>query len=753
MARTLSIVAIAVFLAAAGLAAFVTGYLDQTLARSADANAVPAQTLRSINALESALGYGGFLTEQRRLRDRPDAARAMAQHLEAAMAAFKRLGPVPADTKRELEGILAAYEAALQSAQSGYAVGSLEGAYFSLQQTAQRLRQGALNARLDSAAAMTQWAQWSIGLSLGLLALGLLVVASILSRRSVAPLNQLRASLASSGRDPEAGPIWGIDRKDEVGAVARAAERLRKTLVETPVLPALREGQALRIKLDGPAAALFERLVQDIAQAGAHVEASGSVGREQLNAAAQRLAATAAEISGFAGGARAEVNAALATLRAIAPDLDIKDRVAATLDELAAATQQLKATARDAQASQATVSQFAQTAPGLTAEAIGLLRGSGQTLSDALAGLDGRMAQALTSVSDLTERLSASAATLNSAAEESARRLAAAAKDMEGRSKDAELRLGLALDQAGQNARAQAAESAALKSALSQALDDIRQARSGLETAHGAPGMDLSQVLNAVQDLQSLLVQKAGAPGDPSSDSSERPGMAPMKSFRATPFARLPIAASDMLARLGSIAAEVRAAAGHDLSGIRAIADELAGALSVSDPNTDWASYAAALEAEAAQLSVDLAAVRESAAKTVEGLSSGAAIRPSGRASLAQQVSLLLADIAEADKFEPPQLVAVPQSGADALEAAAQDIQRLSDIIADLEARTEALAQTSALAMPEAPDGVISAQAARADQKTNEAIVSVMESIERLNNIAQSLSRAGDFQAQRKAGE
>jgi hypothetical protein len=29
----------------------------------------------------------------------------------------------------------------------------------------------------------------------------------------------------------------------------------------------------------------------------------------------------------------------------------------------------------------------------------------------------------------------------------------------------------------------------------------------------------------------------------------------------------------------------------------------------------------------------------------------------------------------------------------------------------------------------------------------------VMESIERLNNIAQSLSRAGDFQAQRKAGE
>ena len=231
--------------------------------------------------------------------------------------------------------------------------------------------------------------------------------------------------------------------------------------------------------------------------------------------------------------------------------------------------------------------------------------------------------------------------------------------------------------------------------------------------------------------------------------------MAATKPVRALPSAaKLPLAAADMLARLGSIAAEVRAAAGHDLSGLRAAADTLADALTVSGPDADWASYAAMLEAEAGQLDPSLGPVRESAAKTVEGLRSGATARPSGRAALAQQVALLLADIAAADAAVPPAaLVTLPQSPADALEAAASDLTRVNDLLADLEQRAETLAASAALGVPEGKDGIISADAARADQKASEAIVAVMESIERLNNIAQALSRAGDFQAARKAGE
>lgn len=734
LARTLSIAAIATILLAAGVVAFAIGYLDQMQRAAAGAQAAPAETVRALDALEHSLGYSGFLSAQRRLRDDPGAAADMARQMETAKAALAHMRGAPPEALRELRAIVAEYDSALQSAQAGYPAGqSLDAPFVSLRMEAARLRQASLTARLEALSGMTGWAQWAALGSLGLLAFGFLILSWILQGQVSAPLNQLRASMTAMGRDPAAGSVWGTDRRDEIGAVARAAEKLRKALVETPVLPPLREGQALKIKLDGPPAALFEKLVQDIAQAGAQIESAGGAGREQLAAAAQRLAATAAELSGFAQGARAEVREALSGI--------------------GGAAESLRAAADEARTNQAAVTHFTQSASGQTTDAVALLQGAGQTLAQALAAMETRMSDALASVSGLTEKLGASAATLNASAEDSARRLASAAKDMEGRSKEAELRLGLALDQAGQQARAQAQESAALKTALAQALDDIRQARSGLEAAHGGAGGDLGPILSAVQGLQSLLVQKAGAPSDTVPDSLERTGMAAAKSLKASGPARLPIAAADMLARLGSIAAEVRAAAGHDLTGLRGIAEDLADALSAPAPTTDWESFAAALEAEAAPLSADLAPIHASVAKAVQGLRAGIAAKPSGRSAIAQHVALLLADIAAADALTPPPLPATPQSAADALDAAAHDLQRIGELLADLELRAETLAQSAALGMADGPDGIIPADAARADQKASEAIVAVMESIERLNNIAQSLSRAGDFQAQRKAGE
>jgi hypothetical protein len=424
------------------------------------------------------------------------------------------------------------------------------------------------------------------------------------------------------------------------------------------------------------------------------------------------------------------------------------------LAELAASGEGLRMAAQDARANQSAVTAFTQNASGQTAEALGLLNSAGLNLKAALSSMEERMTRAFQSVSRLTEILSSSASALSTSAEESSRRLAAAAKDMEGRSKEAELRLGLALDQAGQQAKATAAESAALKVALAQALDDLRQTRSGLESMHGAPGADLTHVLSAVQELQTLLVQKAGVPGDTHPDSLEATAMTPLRIARPIPSSapKLPIAAADMLARLGSIAAEVRAAAGHDLSGLRAAAEALVPLLAGAEP-ADWAAHAATLDAERAQLSETLTGVHVAAAALAEGLQSDAPAAAEGRAALTAQLNVLLHQISEADKFEAPKTIAAPVPVADTLELAARDIQRLSDLIADMEHRAETLASSAAAGMATPADGVMATDPARADAAANEAIVAVMESIERLNNIAAALSRAGDFQAQRKAGE
>jgi hypothetical protein len=794
LVTTLRIAAIFLVLAAAALASFGAGFITNAYVTAAAPAANPAQIATVMQTVEEQLGYAGFLGAQKRFRDsaRADDATAMIGYTNEAQRALAKLDRFPAATFRELKAITERFSAAARLTGSGTSSGpDLEPAYQALRQETSRLRQAAVTARLDALSDMSRWAIAAIGSAVGLLVIGFVWVGWALSRSVLTPLRQLQSSLASAGRDMSAGPVWGVERKDEIGAIARGAERLRAAMAESANLPALAQSAPVKIRLDGPSGVIFEKLVSDLGAAATQLESAthavqsaGGAGREQLTSAAQRLSAVTAELSGFAHGARAEVRDAVEAMRGAASHTqtqgqtaqthvaqaaqrfqqtgeqmaaaaaEMSGRVTMALAELAASGEGLRMAAQEARANQSAVTAFTQNASGQTAEALGLLNSAGLNLKAALSSMEERMTRAFQSVSRLTEILSSSASALSNSTEDSSRRLAAAAKDMEGRSKEAELRLGLALDQAGQQAKATAAESQALKVALAQALDDLRQTRSGLESMHGAPGADLTHVLSAVQELQSLLVQKAGGPGDTHPDSLENPAMASLRIARpiTSSAPRLPIAAADMLARLGSIAAEVRAAAGHDLTGLRAAAEAL-GPLLAADGPSDWAAHAAMLEAERAQLSETLTGVQSAAAELADGLASEEPKTLDGRARLQPRLNALLREIAEADKFEAPKSIAAPVPVADTLELAARDIQRLSDLIAEMEHRAESLASSAASGMATPTDGVIAADPARADAAANEAIVAVMESIERLNNIAAALSRAGDFQAQRKAGE
>jgi len=81
--------------------------------------------------------------------------------------------------------------------------------------------------RLNDVSAALVWAQAVAVTALTLLAAMLFALAWFLRERLVAPLDALRRSLISTA-GPDTQPVWGVDRKDEIGAVARAAERLRQ---------------------------------------------------------------------------------------------------------------------------------------------------------------------------------------------------------------------------------------------------------------------------------------------------------------------------------------------------------------------------------------------------------------------------------------------------------------------------------------------------------------------------------------------
>ena len=87
--------------------------------------------------------------------------------------------------------------------------------------------------------------------ALTLLAAMLFALAWFLRERLIAPLEALRRSLISAAGE-EKQPVWGLDRKDELGALARAADRLRQATTQN--------GEQLRPQILAQA---IERLIKD----------------------------------------------------------------------------------------------------------------------------------------------------------------------------------------------------------------------------------------------------------------------------------------------------------------------------------------------------------------------------------------------------------------------------------------------------------------------------------------------------------
>jgi HAMP domain-containing protein len=86
---------------------------------------------------------------------------------------------------------------------------------------------------IERLAAALVWAQAAALVTLSLLCFVLFALAWYLRERLIAPLEKLRRSLAATAAGAGDEPIWGLTRRDEIGALARAAESLR-TAAEAP---------------------------------------------------------------------------------------------------------------------------------------------------------------------------------------------------------------------------------------------------------------------------------------------------------------------------------------------------------------------------------------------------------------------------------------------------------------------------------------------------------------------------------------
>jgi len=73
------------------------------------------------------------------------------------------------------------------------------------------------------------WAQATSVGALSLLSIMLFALAWFLRERLITPLEALRHSITAAAEGAISHPLWGLERKDEIGAIARAADKLRRT--------------------------------------------------------------------------------------------------------------------------------------------------------------------------------------------------------------------------------------------------------------------------------------------------------------------------------------------------------------------------------------------------------------------------------------------------------------------------------------------------------------------------------------------
>ncbi len=491
--RTLSWIS-RVFTAGAAVAAlalivggsYYVGFVGEVQRGLNDPQSAGRQAADKISAIEQTLGYQGYLRSYRSFRLTGDIT-ARQQLTQRAMEAsraldgLKNLFAGSPDAKLAIGDIEAVVEefarvarsapetatAALRGSASMDAIDTmpqvpqLESTYLTLRSGLDRLRAQARSYQMGSVAWALSWSQMLIICAFAAIVCGLVAAASLLQIGITQPLKSLAQSLQVAGEGRIGLPIWGTDRSDEIGEMARAGEKLRKSLTETDVLRELAQKAQLNIRIEGEASALLGRTMSSVAadvqeatdalrQAAAELQETQAIQRQSIEAQTASIGGVGTRLEGlvadFSAGSQRVFDSAAADLHSATNSII---RVAETRDtQLAAVASQLEN--RGKQASDAfdlVRTRTASVIDGLSGSiaAFSKAADSTQTIQTAFFAACDRISSDASSTADniraLAGRLESVIATAETQAQQAATPAPADRDDKEAESIDAILRL------------------------------------------------------------------------------------------------------------------------------------------------------------------------------------------------------------------------------------------------------------------------------------------------------------------------
>jgi HAMP domain-containing protein len=229
------LVAAAVLLIAVGAAtAFAVGYSDALEDGLASPSSAPAQRITALESLRDALGSDGFL---KTYREGAEATR-IAASVRRANSALAQFGAAAETERDEIDGralaaLVAPFDRAARDRLAGIPSPDpalLERAYSALKLRIASAIDSARYRRIETLGHAFATAQTIAVLALAALSLTLFGLAWFIRSRLLEPLRELRRSAEKAADGGLFRHLWGIERNDEIGALARAANRLRRQL-------------------------------------------------------------------------------------------------------------------------------------------------------------------------------------------------------------------------------------------------------------------------------------------------------------------------------------------------------------------------------------------------------------------------------------------------------------------------------------------------------------------------------------------
>jgi hypothetical protein len=772
--------------------AYFVGYVGELQRTLSDPATAQPEAVQAVAAVEQALGHAGFLKTYRNYRLTGDAA-ARVQLTQQTIEAGRALGrlkkiyagdPSAAASLREAESVGEAFAHVAQTApdtgstalRGSAAMGELstlpqvpqlEASYLALRTALDRLMSADQNKQLGGIAVILNWSQWFIIAAIGALAVGLLVAAGALQLSVVHPLKSLERSLNAVGDGAMAQDVWGTERTDEFGALARAGDKLRRGLTETTALQTLARKGQLHLTLDGRSSLLLQRLADEVTQTTTALKTAAADFAQLQDGNRRQFEQALANLHASAGNA----NEAAATLRDGAASVasantelsgtvaeriqrldrltekfdhsrrqvaqmaaDISGRARTATDEIAASAETLKNAAESVGQIQSTLSQSLTELSAGAGDSTEKVRTLAARLSETIGLVDQRLSRKLAALDALEQAVTANLTSLRAKTEEVSHAMSAATDGMSKRA-------SAAID----------TQSSDLAAAIAR-LDRIAASLANPDTTPIGTGNELQALAGALQsqletvrgEIRELAIRITEERLLATTDTRPALGFgSDTPAFTTAPQRTLAdVPGEEIMARLKDLAAEMNAAQDHHdqtaslKTALGKFAEEVKDLAAGADRTARLKAMGEALDQHAEEIEAHMPEVGPSTALRTElagitgelrsiaaraqapGTKNGTELRDSALEVGARAASLF-AYLAET--HPDGDMDDAPGQSPDA----AGDIAALGHLIDRIEARATSLA---------APQGSLD---------TNGAIHMVFESIGRLNNIATALARAG----------